>query len=89
MTQEWVKIQEDGRILIPAEIRKEIKVKPGEKLLLSTDDGELKILSKMSALEQARSFFAHYIKDGSGLIDELIDERRKEAAKEMEEINNA
>jgi AbrB family looped-hinge helix DNA binding protein len=73
-----------GRVLIPAEIRKELDLHPGQVLTLVVEDDELKLYSVSAGVRKAQAIAAKYIKrePGRSLVDEFIAERRREAARE-------
>jgi AbrB family looped-hinge helix DNA binding protein len=72
------RINQQGRIVIPAECRAAAGLKPGDELLIETvGDGELRI-----RIKEARAIVARYLPKGRDLVQELIDERREEAARE-------
>ncbi|HEU0216269.1 MAG TPA: AbrB/MazE/SpoVT family DNA-binding domain-containing protein [Stellaceae bacterium] len=78
-----VKINEQGRIVIPAECRAAAELKPGDELLIeATAKGELCLRTKEQALKRAQEIVAPYLPKGRDLVQELIDERRAEAARE-------
>jgi AbrB family looped-hinge helix DNA binding protein len=77
------RINQQGRIVIPAECRAAAGLKPGDELLIETvGDGELRIRTKQEALRQAQQIVARYSSGSRDLVAELIAERRKEAARE-------
>lgn len=67
--------------MIPSEIRKRLGLKPGDRMALSEDDGELRLRSLDATIDELRGAWAH-IAPGRSLVDELIAERREEAARE-------
>ena len=77
-----LRINENGRVVIPAAFRKELGIKPGDEVILRVDDGELRISTLKSRLERARRQVRKYVKPGVSLVDELIAERREEAKRE-------
>lgn len=77
-----LRINENGRVVIPAAFRKALGIKPGDEVILRLDDGELRISTLKSRLEQARRHLRKYVKPGVSLVDELIAERREEAKRE-------
>ena len=76
-----VRIGPQGRIVIPAELRKELGIQPGEQLIAHAEDGRLVIERRDAILAHLQSLFAHIPPDVS-LADELIAERRAEARRE-------
>ena len=80
-----VRLSSNGRIVIPAEMRKALGVKPGETIMLEVEDGVLRIESYPSRIRRIQQEFRKYAKPGILASDELIAERREEARREMEE----
>jgi AbrB family looped-hinge helix DNA binding protein len=77
------RINQQGRIVIPAECRTAAGLKPGDELLIETvGDGELRIRTKQEALRQAQQIVARYSSGSRDLVAELIAERREEVALE-------
>lgn len=73
-----------GRLVIPAALRKALHLKPGERLV-ARQEGEALVLERREAIEKRlQDRFRHIPKEVS-LVDELIAERRAEAAKEAAE----
>jgi AbrB family looped-hinge helix DNA binding protein len=79
----WARIDQQGRIVIPVECRVAAGLKPGDELLVETvGEGELRLCTKEQALKKAQAIVARYVPKGHDLVQELIDERREEAARE-------
>lgn len=79
-----VTINHQGRLVIPAALRKELGFDPGDSLVAHAEDGKLVIEKKQRLHETVWGMFAAIPKDIS-LADELIAERRIEAQRESEE----
>lgn len=77
-----LRINENGRVVIPAAFRKELGIKPGDEVILRLHDGELRISSLRSRLERARRHVRKYVKPDVSLVDDLIAARREEAKRE-------
>ena len=67
-----------GRIVIPAEVRKKMGVKPGCEVVLEYEDGELKVFTVDHSIRKAQDLVCKYIPPGVSLVDELLAERREE-----------
>jgi len=77
------KIDRAGRILIPAKLRTEINVRPGDPVVLETKGDELHVRPYRQAIREAQAIIRKYIPDRDrSLVDELIAERRREAERE-------
>jgi AbrB family looped-hinge helix DNA binding protein len=76
------RIGEGGRIVIPAEIRQALGVGVGDELLLRVEDGELRAWTRAGAIRKAQAWVRTFVPEGVSLSDELIADRRREAARE-------
>ena len=79
-----VQLSAQGRLVIPAALRRALGFQPGDKLIAYQQDGRL-VLEKSSTIERRlRQRFMHIPNDES-LADELVTERRAEAHRESSE----
>ena len=78
-------LSENGRVLIPAEIRKSLNLKAGDRLVMSVTDGEIRLVPQSEAIKRAQDLIAQYVDPSRSLSEELIQERREEAQREVEE----
>jgi AbrB family looped-hinge helix DNA binding protein len=86
MPSRVAKIAPGGRVVIPAEFRRALGVKIGDDMVIELADDELRLRSRQSAIKQVQAMVRKYIPDdGRSLADELIAERREEAAREERE----
>jgi len=76
------KVAEGGRIVIPAAYRKALGIKTGDEVLLKLDGGSLRVYSRAQAIRLAQKIVRKYVPEGVSLVDELLRERRQEAANE-------
>lgn len=74
-----VRMGNNGRLVIPAEYRKKLRLEPGADLLLRVEGDELRLMTTAAAIKQAQSLVRSYVPEGVSLVDELIAERRDEA----------
>lgn len=77
-----VKMSESGRVVVPAEIRKTLGLKEGDTVLWELVDGEVRLTTRAARLAWARALMRKHVPEGVSLVDELIAERRAEAARE-------
>jgi AbrB family looped-hinge helix DNA binding protein len=77
-----MRVNENGRVVIPASYRKALGINVGDEVLLRIEDDELRITTLRRRLEQARRRVRRYVKRGRSLADELIAERREAAERE-------
>jgi AbrB family looped-hinge helix DNA binding protein len=77
-----IRINENGRVVIPASFRKALGVDAGDEVVLRIEDDELRITTLKRRIERAQKRVARYMKPGRSLADELIAERREAAKRE-------
>lgn len=76
------KIDKNGRVFIPAEYRQKLGLEAGDEVVVQLCDDELQIVSHAEALRRVRELIARHVPEDRSLADELIAERRAEAARE-------
>jgi AbrB family looped-hinge helix DNA binding protein len=79
------RINENGRIVIPAVIRKAMGLKLGDCVVMSLEDGILRIEPQKARARRVQQRLSKLIPGDRVLSDELIAERREEARRETEE----
>jgi len=77
-----VRINENGRVVIPAAFRDALGIKPGDEIILRLEDNELQITTMKRRIERAQRRARQYLNSGVSLVDELLAERREEAKRE-------
>jgi AbrB family looped-hinge helix DNA binding protein len=77
-----VMMADRGRLVLPAEVRERLKIKEGDRLTLRVDaDGTIRLQTAAVFARGLVGMFKH-LAPGRILSDELIAERRREAATE-------
>ncbi len=76
------RMSKEGRVLIPAELRRALGLKPDEPLHVYAVDGELRIVSRLQSIRMAQAIAAPYRQQGVSVVDEFLREKRNEAARE-------
>jgi AbrB family looped-hinge helix DNA binding protein len=80
-TERRITVGDRGRLVLPSAVRRELDLKPGTHMLLSTDDdGSLRLRPYRAVAEQSRGLLRGL--PGGSMVDELLAERRAEAARE-------
>jgi len=79
--QREVRVGPQGRMVIPAPLRRALGLKQGQVLVARVENGRLTLEKPEYIMERIKARFAKVPQDIS-LADELISERRKEARKE-------
>jgi AbrB family looped-hinge helix DNA binding protein len=78
------RLNENGRLVIPASFRKALEIKPGDEVILRLEDDELRLTTLKHRIARAQRNARKYIPRGVSLADELIAERREAAKRELE-----
>ena len=82
-----VRLGSEGRVVIPASIRRDLELHPGEVLVAQVESGKV-VLEKLEAIRSRTGPLRGRWKRRSGdpsLADELLAERREEATREASE----
>ncbi|MPZ50532.1 MAG: AbrB/MazE/SpoVT family DNA-binding domain-containing protein [Dehalococcoidia bacterium] len=74
-----VKVDRHGRIVIPAEIREQLGMHPGEALSLRVEDGQLRIMTIREAIRQVQEMVRKHTGGKPGLLDEFLADRRSDS----------
>ena len=76
------KIVEGGRVILPAAFRKSMGLQKGDTVLIELHGEEVRIHPARLALRRLQEKLRDYAPESGSVTDELIAERRQEAAKE-------
>jgi AbrB family looped-hinge helix DNA binding protein len=83
MTSETrMRVNENGRIVIPAAFRKALGIEIGDEVVLRVQDNELRITTQQQRIQRAQERARKYLKPGTSLASELLAERREAAKNE-------
>ena len=82
MEESRVRVNGNGRVVIPASLRRILGINAGDEVVLRVEDDELRITTMKHRIERAKQLVRRHVKPGTSLVDELIAERRKAAKNE-------
>lgn len=77
-----LKVDSAGRIRLPNAIRERLGIEHGDAIVVVEDNHEIRIETAAAALARAQEYFASFVPGGVSLADELMADRREEAARE-------
>src|SRR5215213_1361776 len=80
---EHVELGAGGRLVIPAKMRAALGMAVGDRLNVRLEGGELRIYTYKEGLRRVQEMMQGLVPRDVSLVDELIAERRREAAKEQ------
>jgi AbrB family looped-hinge helix DNA binding protein len=72
-----MELGENGRVVIPKEIRQRLGLRTGDKVTFIVEGGEVKLTTRAALVKKLSGSFAQ--DDGRNLTQELLDERHEEA----------
>jgi AbrB family looped-hinge helix DNA binding protein len=77
-----MRVNENGRVVIPASFRKALGIGIGDEVILRIVDDELRITTLRRRLQRAQRLVRKHVKPSTSLVDELIAERHEAARNE-------
>jgi AbrB family looped-hinge helix DNA binding protein len=77
-----LRLNANGRVVIPASVRKELGVEAGDELILEKKDDVFFLTTQQQRIQRAQRRAKSHLPEGTSLADELIAERRKAAKNE-------
>lgn len=72
----------NGRLVIPAAMRRALGLGAGDEVVVVLDGEELRISTVAHAVAQAQAMVLRYVRPGESLSAELLEERRNEVSGE-------
>ncbi len=73
-----------GRVLLPANVRRIMGIEPdGGEVMVDLCDGELRLITPVMAVKNAQKLVQDLIPGEDSLADQLIEDRKREAASEL------
>lgn len=85
MKQYVVPLQENGRMILPADLRQTLGVGKGDRIVLRAEGDRIELTTARHERRRAQEIFRRYVPAGAQVVDEFIAERRAEARREDEE----
>jgi AbrB family looped-hinge helix DNA binding protein len=83
--QEWLmqefihgNVSGAGRVVVPAELRKEFGIENGKEVIFSRSEYGIQITPFDQAVLQAQALVRRYVPKGVSLVDDLHETRRKD-----------
>ncbi|GGE02716.1 hypothetical protein GCM10011390_21970 [Aureimonas endophytica] len=81
-----VPVAANGRMNLPSAIRSKLELEgTGKVVFIEKENGEIEVTTLRRSLKRAQDLVRQYIPNGEGIVDELIAERRAEAARELQD----
>lgn len=77
-----VNVLPNGRLVLPAQMRRQLGVERGGQIVAEIDGDVVRLTTADRSLDEARALFLSFVTDPHSLADEVIADRRAEAAAE-------
>jgi antitoxin component of MazEF toxin-antitoxin module len=78
----WTAVGKGGVVKLPANFLEAMGVAEGDQVQLALDGDVFRVLSRASAIRELQNQVRRHVPEGVSLVDELLAERRSEAARE-------
>jgi AbrB family looped-hinge helix DNA binding protein len=82
MEEARTRVNENGRVVIPASFRKALGIEVGDEVVLRLEADELRITTQQQRIQRAQRRAKQLLKPGTSLVKELLHERRSAAKRE-------
>lgn len=79
-----VNVLPNGRLILPASLRRSLGVEKGGQIVAELIDGEVILSTPDAALDRARAIFRQYVPAGTDIGTEIISDRRNENAQDLD-----
>lgn len=86
MTLYEIPMQENGRVVLPASLRKALGLTKGDKVLIEAEGDHVVLTTARLRRKRAQEIARRYAQLGVSVVDEFLQEKRVEAARENEVI---
>jgi AbrB family looped-hinge helix DNA binding protein len=77
-----VQVQSGGRFVLPSKLRKELHIKAGDEIVLSLEDGCVRLIPLRQAVRMAQQAVKKYVPKKTSLAADLIQARKEETGHE-------
>jgi AbrB family looped-hinge helix DNA binding protein len=74
-------VDANGRIVLPAPLRHQLGLGPGDDVVLRLERGGVRVTSRAAALREAQAIVRQHVKPGTSLVRDLLAWRREDAAR--------
>ncbi|WP_353226047.1 AbrB/MazE/SpoVT family DNA-binding domain-containing protein [Salinisphaera sp. C84B14] len=83
--QRTIPVSENGRMNLPADMRRALGLAGSGHLIVSLIDNEIRITTASQALKRVRELASPFKPSGAYASDQLIEDRREESVRENDE----
>ncbi|MCO6392581.1 AbrB/MazE/SpoVT family DNA-binding domain-containing protein [Aliihoeflea aestuarii] len=84
-----VPLQENGRMILPIDIRRALNLKKGDKVIIETEGDRVELTTAQRERQRAKTMFRKFVPAGEPIVDEVIADRRDEALRDEAEFDTS
>ncbi|WP_082660052.1 AbrB/MazE/SpoVT family DNA-binding domain-containing protein [Aureimonas sp. AU40] len=78
-------LQDNGRVVLPAALRKALGLMKGDKVLVEAEGDQVTLTTARLRRKRAQEIAKKYAQPGVSIVEEFLQEKRAEAARENEQ----
>ncbi|RLQ85277.1 AbrB/MazE/SpoVT family DNA-binding domain-containing protein [Notoacmeibacter ruber] len=79
-------MQENGRVVLPADLRRSLGLAKGDKVLIEADGDAITLTTAKLRRKRAQLIAKKYARPGVSVVDQFLAEKRIEAEQEIDRI---
>lgn len=76
------RVSDGGRVVIPADFRRELDLREGDSVIVRLEGGVLQLVPLRQALHRAQQITVSHVSEDRSLADELLSERHRESLRD-------
>lgn len=84
-----IPMQENGRVVLPASLRKALGLAKGDKVLIEAEGDRLILTTARLRRKRAQEIARRYARPGVSVVDDFLQEKRIDAARENDAISDS
>jgi len=84
-TSTKVRVGPDRSVVVPVSLTEALGLKEGDVLFARVEDGEIRLLTLTAVTRRVQAMVRKFVPEGVSLVDELIEDRRREVEAESRE----
>lgn len=82
-----VPMQDNGRVILPAALRKSLGLAKGDKVIIETEGETVTLTTARLRRKRAQRIAAQYRQPGAKVVDEFLSDKREDAEREIAAID--
>ncbi len=79
MESRYIDMAANGRLVIPAEVRRQLGIGSAERFRVEIENGTIRLVPFKEVLRRVRAEVRRHVPEGTDLVAELLEDRRREA----------